>query len=73
MERAARLFGAAERLREVSGLPLTPDEKVWNDRGIPAARTLLGDRAFAAAWDEGRALFWEQAVAYALEETSVSA
>ena len=35
---------------------------------MAAARAGLGEKAFAAAWAEGRAMTREEAVAYALEE-----
>jgi predicted ATPase/DNA-binding SARP family transcriptional activator len=64
--RAARLFGAAERLRERIGRPHHPHERADYERSVAEARTALGDAAFAAAWAEGRALSPEQAVADAL-------
>jgi predicted ATPase len=67
-QRAARLFGADEALRETLGLGIL---RIWSDhyhRGVAAARALLGDAAFAAAWAEGRAMTLEQAIAYALSE-----
>ncbi len=37
------------------------------DRGLTAAREALGDAAFTAAWNEGRKMNLEEAVAYALD------
>jgi predicted ATPase/class 3 adenylate cyclase len=68
-ERAARLFGAADALREAIGAPLAPGERADYDRHLAAARAALGEGAFAAAWAEGRALPMEQAIALALDET----
>jgi hypothetical protein len=62
-ERAARLFGAAEALREALGAPLPPVERAHYDRSVAATRAALGEEAFAAAWAEGRALSLEQAIA----------
>ncbi len=39
---------------------------------VAVARTALGEEAFLAAWEEGRAMTLEQAVEYALEEPSLS-
>jgi predicted ATPase/class 3 adenylate cyclase len=67
-QRAARLFGAAEALREASG---TREMSLWRaafDLDVADVRAALGDLAFAAAWAEGRAMGFEDAVAYALEE-----
>ncbi|MGH2369353.1 MAG: ATP-binding protein, partial [Chloroflexota bacterium] len=66
-ERAARLFGMAETLGETIGAPRRSPEGIRrHQRGAAAARAILGEEAFAAAWEAGRALPLEQAVAYAL-------
>jgi non-specific serine/threonine protein kinase len=67
VDRAARLFGAAEALREIASSPLPPYRRADYDRDLAAARAQLGEEAFAAAWAEGRAMTMEQAIAYALE------
>jgi predicted ATPase/class 3 adenylate cyclase len=59
---AARLWGAAESLRERCGIPLSPLERVYYEPAVAAARTQLGEQAFAAAWEEGRAMTLEQVV-----------
>jgi non-specific serine/threonine protein kinase len=64
-ERAARLFGAAEALRAASGARLSPADRVDYDHNLAAARGQLGESAFAAAWDEGRAMTLEEAIAEA--------
>jgi tetratricopeptide (TPR) repeat protein len=66
-ERAARLWGAAEALREESGAERAVDEKEFLDQTMTAARAAVGDSAFTAAWSEGRILSCEQAVEFALE------
>jgi predicted ATPase/DNA-binding XRE family transcriptional regulator len=66
-ERAARLFGAAKRLRDALGTPLPPVDRAAYERSVAAARVQLGTDAFAAAWAEGQALPLEQAVDYALQ------
>ncbi len=60
---AARLWGAAEVLREAIGAPRSPFELVRYERAVAAARTQLGEQAFAAAWTEGRTMTPEQALA----------
>jgi predicted ATPase/DNA-binding SARP family transcriptional activator len=68
-ERAARLLGAAEALREILGVALPPvDRSDYYDRQLLTTRSLLSEDAFAAAWKEGRALTLEQAIAEALVE-----
>ena len=53
-DRAARLGGAAEILRETLGSPMPSWERVKYDENFAAARTSLGKSAFAAAWAAGR-------------------
>ena len=60
--------GAASALRESIGSPWSPAEQEEIDQQVAAVREALGEAAFAAAWDAGRAMTWEQAVEYALAE-----
>ena len=60
---AARLWGAAEALREAMGVPIPPVYRAGFERSVAATRLLLGEKAFAAAWAEGRAMTPEQALA----------
>jgi predicted ATPase/class 3 adenylate cyclase/DNA-binding CsgD family transcriptional regulator len=69
---AAQLWGAAEARRETIGVPLPPVERVPYHRAVAAARTQLGEQAFAAAWVEGRTMSLEQALASTQEEESFS-
>jgi len=66
---AARLGGAAASLRESLDAPRSPAEQAEVDKTIAAVREALGEDAFAAAWDAGRAMTWEQAVEFAMGET----
>jgi len=66
--RAAQLGGAAERLREEIGSPLTTEERLRHHRHISAARAALGDdAAFNRAWQQGRAQSLEQAIEISLK------
>ena len=66
--RAARLWGAEERLREEIGLPRSLGELPEADPQIRDARAAVANgAAFDRAWQEGRALPIEQAIALALE------
>jgi predicted ATPase/class 3 adenylate cyclase len=67
-ERAARLFGAAEALREALHAPLPPSSRALYDRDVAAARAGLDAEAFAAAWAEGHAKTLDEIIAYALVE-----
>ena len=64
--RAARLWGAAESLREAIGASLSPAEAHAHAPYVEAARTDLDAAAWAEAWAEGRAMAAEKATAYAL-------
>jgi non-specific serine/threonine protein kinase len=64
---AARLFGAAERLRETTGITQDfPADRDANESARAAAQAALGDAAFAADLAAGRALSPEEAVTEAL-------
>jgi DNA-binding CsgD family transcriptional regulator len=60
---AARLYGSAAALRETIGALLAPTERTGYDAAVDAIRAGLTSDAFAAAWEEGRALSLDQAVA----------
>jgi predicted ATPase/serine/threonine protein kinase/DNA-binding CsgD family transcriptional regulator len=60
---AARLWGAAEFLRETIGVPLPPVERASYEQAITAARTQLGEEAFVAAWAKGSTLSPERVLA----------
>jgi non-specific serine/threonine protein kinase len=66
VERAARLFGAAEALREAIGVTLLPAERADHDRAAASARAVAAEATFAAAWAEGRTMTLEQAAEYAV-------
>jgi len=67
LARAARLLGAAARLREEIDAPLLAAARSAHERDVAAVRAALGDGAFVAAWGEGRALTREHAIAVALD------
>jgi DNA-binding CsgD family transcriptional regulator/tetratricopeptide (TPR) repeat protein len=60
---AARLWGAAEALREAIDAPIYPVYLASYEQATAQARTTLGEQAFRAAWAEGRSLTPEQALA----------
>jgi predicted ATPase len=64
-ERAVRLCAAAAALREAIGAPLPPAERATYERTVATARTRLDEVTFATAWEEGRAMTLEQAIAAA--------
>jgi predicted ATPase/DNA-binding SARP family transcriptional activator len=62
----ARLYGAAQALREVLAAPLHPGERRRYERNMEAARARLDEERFRAAWADGRAMPLEEAIACAL-------
>ena len=65
-ERAARISGAVAVLRESIGAhPFPFDHVIWQHY-LVSAREQLGAVAWTTAWEEGRALSLDQAVAAAL-------
>jgi non-specific serine/threonine protein kinase len=69
-QRAARLFGAGEILREAVGASLLPAYRPDYERGLVALRSALGEADIQAAWAAGRAMTLDEAVLYALAEES---
>ncbi|HNB51240.1 MAG TPA: tetratricopeptide repeat protein, partial [Anaerolineales bacterium] len=67
-EQAARLFGAAEALREAGGQALHPYQLADYNHAMDVLRPQLDEITLSTLWAEGRAMTAKQAVAYALEE-----
>jgi ATP/maltotriose-dependent transcriptional regulator MalT len=65
--RSARIWGAAETLRESIGAPISPVESSYYAPYNAAALAKLGEASWEAARAEGRAMTPEQAVEYALD------
>ncbi|MFF3567656.1 protein kinase [Nocardia jiangxiensis] len=74
-ERAATLLGAAASLRGVTGgtTVLFPHLLVHHETCERLTREMLGKRAFTAARRKGQALQFDEAIAYALGETTTPA
>jgi len=60
---AARLWGAAEALREAIGAPIYPVYRASYEQAVANVRIMLGEQAFRMAWTEGRNMTPEQALA----------
>jgi tetratricopeptide (TPR) repeat protein len=65
---AARLAGAAEAVRERKGIGRPPREQSEQEGWIATLRASLGDAAFTAACEAGRALSWQETMRVALGE-----
>jgi non-specific serine/threonine protein kinase len=72
-ERAARLFGAAERLREEVGAIVDRADLAEYERNVAEVRAQLNETAFAVAWTEGRAMSLDDALVYAQQEIAIAA
>jgi DNA-binding CsgD family transcriptional regulator len=62
---AARLYGSVAALRQAIGAPMAPTERAGHDAAVDTIRHALPGNAFAAAWEAGRTLSLDQAVAEA--------
>jgi len=65
-QRAGRLWGAAEALREEIGVLLQPEDRRVLDPFLGAARSSLGEAGWQVALAEGRAMMPDQAIEYSL-------
>jgi predicted ATPase/class 3 adenylate cyclase len=70
MERACCLYAAAERIREALGAPRPPRGQMRAEQRLATLREAMGEEAFSAAWDVGRAMADEEAIALALPPTT---
>lgn len=59
---AVRLWGAAEKLRDVVAFPMIPVERVPYQRSITELRAFFGEQNFAILKEEGRAMSPEEAL-----------
>ncbi len=71
-ERAAKLFGAAQGLREAVGYQKSLSERAVQEPYLVASRSRLEEAAWEAAFAEGRTMELEEAVEYALSEEEPS-
>ncbi len=67
--RSARIFGATSILRETLNAPVLPSEQRFYDRGIATLRAQLEEAALRIVWAEGRAMTFDQVVAYVLDDS----
>lgn len=65
--RAARLWGAASAIHEAIKKPYSLAGKADFDRAMADACAMVGDAAWQAAWDAGRALSLDDAIVLALD------
>ncbi len=68
---AARLFGAAEALREASGTPIPGIERENYEQTVLALRAHLGELDFSRTWSQGRAMSPEEALSRRVQEAPI--
>lgn len=72
-QRAARLFGAAELMREtVNWNKPSPSVREAYERALRRLMTMLAGNELAAGWAEGRRMSVEEAIDYALDHTAIA-
>ncbi|MDQ2933833.1 MAG: adenylate/guanylate cyclase domain-containing protein [Chloroflexota bacterium] len=64
--RAARLFGAAEAIRDAAQAPMLPYERTEYDAAVATLREMADASSVDSAWSDGRRLTPDEAVALAL-------
>lgn len=69
-ERAATLLGAADRQRELAGIPRAAPDQTHLDRFIEPARRSVPDLVWHQAWEQGASLSIQEAVAEGSSPTS---
>ncbi|HLV78751.1 MAG TPA: tetratricopeptide repeat protein, partial [Chthonomonadaceae bacterium] len=67
-QQAVRFFAAAQALSEAISYSRPPLDQEKLDRALETLRSLLGEEAFASAWEQGRAMTLDQALTAALED-----
>lgn len=65
-QRAAKLFGAAETIREITDHKPTDEEQAEEAQFISRLRAMLAEAEFNALWAEGKSMTIEQAIQLAL-------
>jgi DNA-binding CsgD family transcriptional regulator len=68
VERAAKLFAAAQALREAVGYRHAPEEEALREPYLATTRSQVGEVAWEEALAQGRAIGLEEAIEYALSE-----
>jgi len=64
--KAVKIFSAAETIRAALDSTMEPFDQSEYERNIALLRKNLGEEEFKMAWEQGRAMTMEQAIAYAL-------
>ena len=66
MEKATKLLGAAEALRQRIEIDMTPPEREEYEKEVADLKGNLDTNEFASLWAEGRSMTMEQAIEFAI-------
>jgi predicted ATPase/Flp pilus assembly protein TadD len=69
--RAARIWGAADALREITGSPWLPLERRLHEPYLESARSRMDEADWTKAWEEGRTMTLDEAISFALQEEEI--
>jgi non-specific serine/threonine protein kinase len=69
LSRAAQLYGIIEDRLAALSLPLFITDQVEFNHGLSTLHTRLDEKTYAKFWTKGRAMSFDEAIAFALEET----
>ena len=61
-DRAARFFGAAQKMRERMEIPIPPVERVDYEKHVTKTKRVLGKIEFSSAWKEGERMSVEKII-----------
>ena len=68
VEKAVRLFGAAESLRQKIEIDMTTQERQEYEKEVADLKANMDEREFATLWAEGRSMIMDEAIEVALED-----
>jgi hypothetical protein len=68
VERALRLFGAAQALREKIQIDMTAQEREVYEKEVADLKANMDEKEFASLWAGGRSMTMEEAIELAMEE-----
>jgi predicted ATPase/class 3 adenylate cyclase/tetratricopeptide (TPR) repeat protein len=71
-DKAARLLGAAEALRQKINMDMTPPERAEYEKEVADLKANMEEKEFTRLWTEGRFMTMDEAIAFALEENHQS-
>ena len=68
LEKALRLFGAAEVLRQTIGIDMTAQEREEYEKEVNGIKANMDEKEFANLWAEGRSMTMDAAIELAVNE-----